>query len=152
MDRHNTWIDRQTHTLLPLHCTVLHQSILIGGSLEACKVKTACWDCLPWFLCSISVEDEDMARHHATEALEKYHAEAASDIAKFGKTHRMTQRFCCYKFQGDSVDDVPLRPMLDQSLGQAFTFCGLVFLISVLLAPDFECCPSSVSFTLRLFQ
>ena len=82
----------------------------------ACEVKTACWDCLPWFLCAISVEEEDVARHYASEALKKYHAEAASDIAKYGKTHRMTERFCSYHFRGDCEGDVPLRPMLDRWL------------------------------------
>ena len=62
------------------------------------------------------MQDEGEARHHAAEALRKYQTEGASDIAKFGRTHRMTQRFCDYRFQGDSVDDVPLRPMLNEQL------------------------------------
>lgn len=67
------------------------------------------------------MEDEDSARDHAAAALRKYHATNNSDIAKFGRRHRMTQRFCNPTFEGDDETDVPLRPMLDQWLGQACT-------------------------------
>ena len=62
-----------------------------------------------------------MAREYAAEAVMKFEAAAttgrASDIAKLGKQHRMTQRFLLKSFKGDCPTDVPLRPMLDEFLG-----------------------------------
>jgi hypothetical protein len=80
------------------------------------QVKTSFWDCLPWYLCSLSVDDEEEARLNAQEALQKFAASSDSNIAKLGREHRMTQRFCSHKFRGDCQGDVPLRPMLDKPL------------------------------------
>lgn len=78
------------------------------------QVKTAFWDSLPWYLCSLAVPDESVARQNASEVIRKFDSEDRSRVASSGRAHRMTQRFCNYDFVGDDETDIPLRPSLDE--------------------------------------
>lgn len=89
--------------------------------LTEVKVKTSFWDCLPWYLCSIAQGNEQNARECAAEALRKFEGEPSeptSHVSIFGRKHRMTSRFCCYDFDGDDAEDVPLRPSMDSPHSQ----------------------------------
>ena len=108
------------HQLIITHLTDYNGFTKLHGFMFGvhgfCQVKTSCWSCLPWCLCALAHESEEVARNFGLEALQKYKSSAPSPIAMFGRSHRMTQRFCNPHFVGDDASDVPLRPFLDKSL------------------------------------
>lgn len=83
---------------------------------QTCQVKTSCWQNLPWYLCAAAIDNEDDAREHAAEAINKFNANEGGA----SQPHRMTQRFLSYDFVGDSPSDVALRPMVDALPGKVF--------------------------------
>lgn len=81
------------------------------------QVKTSCWNSLPWILCGLAADDEELARTAGRQAIAKFNCSDPSPIAIFGRSHRQSQRFLDVNFQGDDPNDVALRPYLDEWLG-----------------------------------